>query len=283
MEAFVEAALLDPRKFLGNQFVYAMISQRGGGLSVGINMNPDKACNFDCLYCYAHRDQKPKVSKIDVPVMSNELKHLLAVLQLGKLHEVPEFSHIPEEFLQLKQIALSGDGEPTCCANFLEIVEEIFRIRSNRLFPKFKLVLITNGTGLHLNPVRKGLEKFLISDEIWIKLDGGSLEFLELINQPKVPMEVVFSNIMEFGRKRPIVIQSLFSLINDQGPSKDEIESYIKRLIELKDKGVKISLVQIYSASCHSSRDACKHLPFKKLSEIAKQVREKSLLRTEVF
>lgn len=284
MKAIVEAALLEPRKFLGNRFVYALVSQRASGLSIGINMNPDKVCNFDCVYCYVHRDSHSSLTKeVDVSVMSDELKHLLAVLQLGKLHETPEFSHIPGELLKLKQVALSGDGEPTCCSNFLEIVEEICKIRSNLQFQKFKLVLITNGTGLHLEPVRKGISRFLTTDEIWVKLDGGSLEFLKFVNRPKVPIEAVFSNILELGTKRPIVIQSLFSSVHGEGPSKDEIEAYTQRLIGFKEKGVKISLVQIYSASSPPVQVTCAHLPFKKLSEIAKQVRAKTGLKTEVY
>ncbi|MBM3871597.1 MAG: radical SAM protein, partial [Verrucomicrobia bacterium] len=30
-------------------YVYPVISRRSGGLSIGINLNPDKKCNFDCV------------------------------------------------------------------------------------------------------------------------------------------------------------------------------------------------------------------------------------------
>ena len=38
------------RDFLDGRFVYTVISPRARGLSVGVNMNPDKRCNFDCVY-----------------------------------------------------------------------------------------------------------------------------------------------------------------------------------------------------------------------------------------
>jgi hypothetical protein len=38
-----------PRDFLGNRFVYAVISPRARGLSVGVNMNPDRFCDFNCV------------------------------------------------------------------------------------------------------------------------------------------------------------------------------------------------------------------------------------------
>ena len=39
----------DHRRDLGeNRYVYAVVSRRAGGLSIGVNLNPDKVCNFDC-------------------------------------------------------------------------------------------------------------------------------------------------------------------------------------------------------------------------------------------
>ena len=43
------------RSFEANRFVYPVLSRRAGGLSVGINLNPDKICNFDCIYCQVDR------------------------------------------------------------------------------------------------------------------------------------------------------------------------------------------------------------------------------------
>ena len=37
--------------FQDNRFVYAVVSRRSGGVSIGVNLNPDKYCNFDCVYC----------------------------------------------------------------------------------------------------------------------------------------------------------------------------------------------------------------------------------------
>jgi hypothetical protein len=45
-----ETAFGSPRDFLNNRFVYAVISPRSRGLCLAVNMNPDKTCNFDCLY-----------------------------------------------------------------------------------------------------------------------------------------------------------------------------------------------------------------------------------------
>src|SRR4051812_23872056 len=65
-----------PLEFLGNRFVYAVISQRSHGLSIGINLNPDKCCNFDCAYCEVNREVPGRDSRVDVDVLAAELENL---------------------------------------------------------------------------------------------------------------------------------------------------------------------------------------------------------------
>ncbi len=43
------------RTFRENLYVYAVVSRRSKGISIGINLNPDKICNFDCIYCQVDR------------------------------------------------------------------------------------------------------------------------------------------------------------------------------------------------------------------------------------
>jgi hypothetical protein len=107
--------------------------------------------------------------------------------------------------------------------------------------------------------------------------------YMAKVNRPKVGMEKVVSNILALGQKRPIVIQSLFPLIDGQEPGGAEIETYASRLQELKDKGAQISLVQIYSATRPTPHSECGHLPLKSLSRIAQTVRAATGLRAEVF
>src|SRR5438876_7524699 len=101
-----ETAFGPPRAFLGNRFVYAVISQRGRGLSIGINMNPDKFCNFDCAYCEVNRDTPPSDRAVDLKVLSRELQGLLMLSFQGKLRELRYFHSVPEELLELKEVAL---------------------------------------------------------------------------------------------------------------------------------------------------------------------------------
>lgn len=278
-----ETAFGYARNFLHNRFVYAVVSPRAHGLSVGINMNPDRQCNFDCVYCEVNREVPPRELHLDVPVMVRELQHTLALVRDGKLHGVPGLQSLPEELLQLRHVTLSGDGEPTLCPNFSEAVHAVLHVRALGDFPFFKVVLVSNATGLDQPNVLDGLQAFTPKDEIWLKLDGGTTAYLERVNRPKVPLDKVLANILLIARQRPVVIQSLFPKLSGEEPADEEIEAYVARLRTLKEAGAMISLVQVYSAMRPTLHPDCRHLPLRALSRIAHAVRDVAGLRAEVF
>ncbi|MBM3880234.1 MAG: hypothetical protein FJ387_11030 [Verrucomicrobia bacterium] len=271
------------RNFLSNRFVYAVVSSRAHGLSVSVNMNPDRQCNYDCVYCEVNRALPLTDTRLEVPVMVRELEHTLELALNARLHDLPGFRSLPAELLQLRHVALSGDGEPTLCPNFCEAVHAIVHLRALGRFPFFKLVLISNATGLDLPLVRLGLQSFTLKDELWLKLDGGTAGYVGRINRPKVALEKVIENLILVGRQRPIVIQSLFPRFAGEEPPADELDQYVRRLQGLKDAGVKVSMVQIYSAMRPTLHPDCGHLPLKSLSRIAHLVRAETGLPAEVF
>ena len=272
-----------PRDFLENRFVYTAISPRARGLSVGVNMNPDKRCNFNCVYCEVNRSEPSCESRLDVPVMTTELGRTLDLVKSGGLRERPCYRSAPAELLELRHVALSGDGEPTRCPNFAEAVEAVVHLRARGRFPFFKIVLITNASGLDRSEVGEGLRLFTPRDEVWAKLEAGTQEYIDRVNRPDCPIERILANILFVARRRPVVIQSLFPSINGEAPPASEIEAYVQRLRELKEAGAEIPLVQIYSATRPTAHSECGHLPLRTLSAIAQRVREAAGLKAEVF
>jgi len=278
-----ETAFGCPRDFLDNRFVYVVVSARARGLSVGVNMNPDKQCNFDCVYCEVNRQDPPREARLDVGVMATELNRTLEFVCSGSLRERPWFHALPDEMLQLRHVAFSGDGEPTFAPNFAEAVQSVVHVRALGGFPFFKMVLITNATGLDQPQVQQGLKFFTKSDEVWAKLDGGTEAYLNKVDRPNAHLEKILANILLVARQRPVVIQSLFPAINGEEPPLEEIEQYAQRLNELKIRGAQIPLVQIYSATRPTPNSGCGHLPLKTLSRIAQTVRQIAGLKAEVF
>jgi wyosine [tRNA(Phe)-imidazoG37] synthetase (radical SAM superfamily) len=271
------------RQFLDNRFVYAVVSSRARGLSIGVDMNPDQRCNFNCEYCEVDRTAPTVEKSLAVDVMAEELRRTLLVACSGELRNVYCYRNTPADLLELRQVALSGDGEPTQCPNFLDAVQAVVHIRALALFPFFKIVLITNATGLDSREVQAGLKLFTQRDEIWAKLEAGTQQYMEGINHPDRPLEKILENILLVARQRPVIIQSLFPLIDGQEPDAGEIEQYAHRLRSLKEAGAQIPLVQVYSATRPAAHPRCGHLPLKTLAHIAQQVRKISGLRAEVF
>jgi wyosine [tRNA(Phe)-imidazoG37] synthetase (radical SAM superfamily) len=272
-----------PRNPLNNRFVYAVISQRAHGLSIGVNLNPDKQCSFDCVYCEVDRDTPVREKKVDLKVLAKELQRMLRLTYSGRLHEHEWFRHLPAELLQLKEVALSGDGEPTLCPIFDEVVREVLYFRTTGEFPFFKIVLITNAAGVESPPVARGLKLLASEDEIWAKLDAGTQAYMDKVNRSDIPLSKILANILSLGKRRPITIQSLFPLIKGEKPPLAEIEEYVLRLKELKEAGAQIKLVQVYSAHRPPHHHDCEHSSLETLSHIARRVREVAGLKAEVF
>ncbi len=272
-----------PRDFLGNRFVYAVVSPRARGLSIGVNLNPDQECNFDCIYCEVDRRGRCGAAQLDVDAMAGELSRTLALVQSGGLGAMPAFQGLPSDLLQLRQVNLSGDGEPTLCPVFLDVVQAVLHVRARSGLPFFKVVLITNATGLDRPQVAAGIRSLTSRDEVWAKLDVGTQAWMERINRPAVLLDKVLANILALARQRPVVIQSLFPLLNGQEPPEHEIREYAERLKELKAAGADLPLVQIYSATRPAPNSQCGHLSLRSLARIAQIVRDTAGLRAEVF
>jgi wyosine [tRNA(Phe)-imidazoG37] synthetase (radical SAM superfamily) len=276
-----EVAFGYPRDFLQNQFVYLVISPRAKGLSIGVNLNPIMRCNFHCLYCEVERGQPARACQLDTDRLSAELDQTLRMVEAGWLRHLPRYANLPEEMLQVRHVTLSGDGEPTSAEKFVEAVGAVAHVRARGRF--FKIVLVTNSTGLDSPRVHDGLKFFTSEDEVGTKLDGGTDAYIRRVNGSMTPLEKILSNILLIGRQRPVVIQSLFPAINGEPPSDFEIDEYAQRLKELKEKGAQISQVQIYSATRPMALAGCTHLPLRTLSRIAQTVRKVSGLKAEVF
>src|SRR5438105_758123 len=166
------------RTFADNLYVYAVVSRRSKGVSIGLNLNPDKLCNFDCVYCQVDRSTPGPVRDVDLDRLRDELEDMLDRVLSGRLFEEEHFRQTPEALQRLNDIAFSGDGEPTTCPEFPEIVEMVAEIKKRRGLDDVKLVLITNATMFHRERVGQGLKTLLANKgEIWAKLEAGTEDY----------------------------------------------------------------------------------------------------------
>jgi len=238
------------RHWQANRYVYPVISRRSKGLSIGVNLNPDTVCNFDCIYCCVDRTVPPAVRVVDLEILEQELEHLLDITTSGELYRQPPFDHTPQHLRRLNDIAFSGDGEPTSYPKFDEAAHIAATLLQQRGLTDVKIVIITNATLLERPSVAKVL-KYLDNHngEIWAKLDAGTEPYYRLVERTSIPLARVLANILSAGRERRIVIQSLFMNVNGQRPADAGIDEYIARLRELSEQGCQIKLVQVYTVA----------------------------------
>jgi wyosine [tRNA(Phe)-imidazoG37] synthetase (radical SAM superfamily) len=238
-----------PRVFERNRYVYPVLSRRAGGISIGVNLNVDKVCNFDCVYCQVDRSESGEKEFVEIPRLVEELEAMLELVVSGRIYAEPRFAATPPPLRRLNDIALSGDGEPTTYRNFDQIAEACAAVR-RRGPADLKLVLITNASMFHRPRVRRGLEILDANGgEIWAKLDVGSEAYYRRIIRSSIPLARILDNLREAARVRPIVIQSLFLRLEGQPPPPEEQDAYCDRLNEITASGGRIKRVQVYTVA----------------------------------
>jgi len=239
-----------PRSFEANRFVYPVVSRRSGGVSIGVNLNPDKVCNFDCIYCQVDRVSAAETKFVDMQQLVDELDHMLDLVLSGELFAQGKFAATPTSLRRLNDIAFSGDGEPTTYKNFDEIIAACADVKRKHAADGVKMVLITNASMFHRPTVERGLALFDANNgEIWAKLEAGTEEYYKLVERTVIPFRQVLDNIMVAAHVRPLVIQSLFMRIAGEAPSGAELEAFCDRLNEITAAGGKLKLVQIYTVA----------------------------------
>jgi wyosine [tRNA(Phe)-imidazoG37] synthetase (radical SAM superfamily) len=272
------------RRFEDNLYVYPVLSRRSKGVSLGINLNPDKICNFDCVYCQVDRTTPPIVRDVDVPRLLAELEALLDLVQTGALYEHERFRQTPAPLRRLNDIAFSGDGEPTTCPDFLPIVQAVAELRRRRGLDAAKIVLITNATRLHHPPVRAALDVLDANHgEIWAKLEAGTEAYYHAVDRTTVPLQRVLDNITEAARRRPLVIQSLFLKMHGEPPPAEELAAFCDRLNEIAAAGGNIQLVQVYTVARAPAESWVGPLSNPEVDAIAELVCQRTGLSAEAF
>lgn len=233
------------RDSAGLTYVYPVISRRSGGLSIGINLNPNNACNWRCIYCQVPDLIRGSSPKIELQQLKDELDGFLNNVVHGNFYDHYD---VVEDLRTIKDIAISGNGEPTSAADFDQVVELITQlIRQFNLHEKIKLVLITNGSLAHKKVVQSGLSIMReINGEAWFKLDSATDTGLRTINNAGISLEKVKENLKTMSALCPTWLQTCVFKLDGEYPSENERESYLQFLLWLKEEGIKVNGVLLY-------------------------------------
>ena len=247
---FLPLHALHSRSWRENRFVYPVLSRRSAGLSIGLNLNPDKICNFDCVYCQVDRRSDAQTRFVDLETLVRELEAVGDLVTSGRIWNEEPFDRTPPQLRRLNDFAFSGDGEPTSHRNFVEVVDAVAEVKRRLGLAAVKLVLITNGSLFHRPRVQQALKRLDENQgEIWAKLDAGTPAYYQLIERTPIPFERILENIQAAAIERPLVIQSLFLRYAGEPPSPEEIDAFAGRLNTIVNAGGQIARVQVYTVA----------------------------------
>ena len=272
------------RRFENNRFVYPVLSRRSAGISIGVNLNPDKVCNFDCIYCQVDRVRQSEQRFVDTAAMLDELDGLLHSVTSGALYEHPRFAAVPPSMRRLNDVAFSGDGEPTTYRNFDQIVARCADLKRQHDLNDVKLVLITNASMFHRPHVQRGLATLMDNQgEIWAKLEAGTAEYFQTIDRTTIPFQRVLDNITWAARQWPIVVQSMFLRLDGAGPSDEELAAFCQRLTDILRAGGRIQAVQVYTVARPPAEQYVAPLPDAEVDRIAAFIERSTGLATRAY
>ena len=273
-----------PRVFAANRYVYPVLSRRAGGVSIGVNLNLDRVCNFHCIYCQVDRSEPVDTEMIDLERLADELNRTVELVISGRIFEGTPFEDTPPALRRLNDIAISGDGEPTASVHFDRVVDICAEARRRHKLDELKLVLITNASLFDRPRVRRALEILDANGgEIWAKLDAGTEVYYRRVARSSIPWRRILDNLREAAVARPIVIQSLWMRIGSEPPGRAELEAYGDRLGEILAAGGRIKLVQIHTVARKPAEPWVAALSSAEVDAIADRVRQRTGLLVAAY
>ncbi len=226
------------RELSGLKYIYSVISRRAGGLSIGINLNVNNACNWQCIYCEIPNLTRGSPPPIELDVLENELRLFLHDIIHGDYME----RHVAIEDRHLKDIAFSGNGEPTSAAEFPQVILIVKKILQEfDLLHKIKIRLITNGSLMHEASVLKSIEMLEeINGEVWFKVDAATEETIKTVNQVNLKPNQILERLLNTANICPTFVQTCIFMINGKSPDDKDINAYVELINKAKKiiKGV---------------------------------------------
>jgi len=240
------------------RYVYPVVSRRAEGVSVGVNLNTNNACNWGCMYCQVPGLTRGAAPTVDLAMLESELRGFLNELLHGDFMQ----SRVPVGVRRINDIALSGNGEPTSAAEFVGVIDLISRVRQEVNLPNdVKTILITNGSLLYRDSVQQGLRDMArLNGEVWFKLDRASEAGMQSVNDIRISMAKVRDNLIAAIECCPTWLQTCWFALDGQPPSRQDEEDYLEFVAALLRDGHRPQGVLLYSLARPSMQEEAPRL-----------------------
>ena len=264
------------RDVSGLTYIYPVVSRRAGGVSIGINLNVNNACNWRCLYCQVPNLTRGTPPPIDLALLEKELRDFLQYIVHGDFMQ----RYVAEGDRKLQDIAFSGNGEPTSAKEFpevLKIVEKLlneFDLLNTAQAHPIKVRLITNGSLMDRPHVLESMRHLAkINGEVWFKADAGTAEGIAKINDVNITIPSVIKRIKSCAQVCPTFVQTCMVAIDGASPTEAEVAAYIALLTEVKDVIQGVHLYGLARPSMQAEAPRLSRLSPEWLEGVAEKIR----------
>ena len=266
------------RELSGLKYIYSVVSRRAGGLSVGINLNVNNACNWQCIYCEIPNLTRGSPPPIELEVLEQELRFFLKEIIHGDYME----KNVSLEDRHLKDIAFSGNGEPTSAKEFPEVILIVKKVLDEfDLLHKIKIRLITNGSLMHQASVINSVEMLKeMNGEVWFKVDAATETSIKKINQVNLKPNQILDRLQSSAKICPTFIQTCIFTIDGNGPSTEDIDAYIKLVKEVQKYIQGVHLYGLARPSLQPQAKSLGRINEAALEDIAKKLRNLNIATT---
>ncbi|MEI7916178.1 MAG: radical SAM protein [Methylophilaceae bacterium] len=268
------------RDVSGLTYIYPVVSRRAGGVSIGINLNINNACNWRCLYCQVPNLTRGSPPPINLNLLENELRNFLDYILHGDFME----RYVAEGDRKLQDIAFSGNGEPTSAKDFpevLKIVEKLlneFGLLDSSLGHQIKVRLITNGSLMDKAYVLESMHYLAkMNGEVWFKVDAGTSEGIAKINDVNITIPSIINRLKLCAQACPTFVQTCMVAIDGHLPTEDEIASYISLVEKVKNDIHGVHLYGLARPSMQAEAERLTRISPEWLNDVAVKIRSTGL------
>ena len=228
----------------GMTYVYAVNSRRAGGVSVGVNLNPNAQCNWRCIYCQVPGLSAGKGPPIDLAQLQRELATVLRDIADGTLFE----DRVHQELRVLKDVAFSGDGESTTSPSFAGAVDAVIAtMKAGGVLGDVPITLISNGSMLDKTVVQDAVQRLGENGgRVWFKLDRATREGMQAVNDRGLDIEHHLRRLRWVAPRAETWIQTCVFALDGASPSDEEREAYLSMVRDLSREEVPVRGVLLY-------------------------------------
>jgi wyosine [tRNA(Phe)-imidazoG37] synthetase (radical SAM superfamily) len=252
------------------KYVYPVLSRRAGGVSVGINLNVNDACNWACVYCQVPGLKRGAPPPVDLARLESELHDFLRGATSGDFLD----RNAPPGFRRLVDLAFSGNGEPTGARDFPDAVEvagqvlEAFGLRD-----RLKLRLISNGSLMRQVRVQRAITRLgELGGEVWFKIDRGTAEGIRRVNGAHTTPDRIRKAVSICSRQAPTWIQTCLFCIDGEPPDAAEFDAYLELIASIGKEIEGVLLYGLARPSCQPETKRLSALDAESLSSFARRI-----------